>query len=232
MIAEEEITILSCLVHVNIVKMLDFERSPRFTWIVMEFCDMDLAYYLSQKLVLSEETIRIFFRQVAFALWYLSDLRIIHRDLKPQNLLLSFARLNPSQNLCDLDPNLITIKVADFGLARFVTSSNLAKTNCGTPSYVAPEVKSGNCYNAKADLWSIGVIMFECLTSNLPVIVMGSNNKFIAPHIPPQTSNILRNLLIWLLQTDPINRISVEGFCKHLFFLPQAQPLPNLCPIL
>ena len=221
-IANEEIKILRlCLKQVNIVKILGYEISPFFTWIIMEFCNMDLAHYLAETGVLSEETTRIFFRQVASAMAFLQWRHIMHRDLKPQNLLLSFKPY-PFQNLHDLDPNLIIIKVADFGLARCLTRNNLTKSICGTPAYAAPEVKSGNYYDANADLWSIGVIIHECLTGKLPEIQQSNNNTYVLLCKPPYgISKYLGDLLLRLLQFDPATRISFQDFFTHLFFIPQ-----------
>ena len=69
---------------------------------------------------------------------------ILHRDLKPSNLLLNSE--------CH-------VKVADFGLARFV-ENELATTACGTPNYVAPEIVAGHGYGKEVDVWSIGVIIY------------------------------------------------------------------------
>ncbi|KAH7711626.1 Ulk1 protein [Aphelenchoides avenae] len=101
----------------------------------------------------------------------LRDNNIIHRDLKPQNVLLH----NPNGSLHYYD---LTLKLADFGLARFLDDSTKISESpqslCGTLAYVAPEIlrawTSGRCYGkytAKVDLWSIGMILYECLTGEL-----------------------------------------------------------------
>jgi serine/threonine-protein kinase ULK2 len=86
----------------------------------------------------------------------------VHRDLKPQNILLSHPdKTNP--RVQD-----IILKIADFGFARFLSDGVMAGTLCGSPMYMAPEVIRSLQYDGKADLWSIGTIMYQCLTGKAP----------------------------------------------------------------
>ncbi|KAF0031317.1 hypothetical protein F2P81_015872 [Scophthalmus maximus] len=132
-------------------------------YLVMEYCNGgDLADYLHSKGTLSEDTIRVFLQQIAGAMRVLQAKGIIHRDLKPQNILLSYpqGRKSHSNNTC--------IKIADFGFARYLQNNMMAATLCGSPMYMAPEVIMSQNYDAKADLWSIGTILFQCLTGKAP----------------------------------------------------------------
>uniref|UniRef100_A0A670JV84 non-specific serine/threonine protein kinase n=1 Tax=Podarcis muralis TaxID=64176 RepID=A0A670JV84_PODMU len=122
----------------------------------------DLADYLHSMRTLSEDTIRLFLQQIAGAMKVLHSKGIIHRDLKPQNILLSFVGGKKS------NPNNIRIKIADFGFARYLQSNMMAATLCGSPMYMAPEVIMSQHYDAKADLWSIGTIIYQCLTGKAP----------------------------------------------------------------
>lgn len=85
----------------------------------------------------------------------------MHRDLKPANFLLDST-----------DEDQANLKIGDFGFARKVQGDNFAATVCGSPYYMAPEVWARHGYGAKADLWSIGVILFEMLYGHVPF--MGS----------------------------------------------------------
>ena len=74
----------------------------------------------------------------------------MQRDLKPQNLLLSTNEAREK-----------LLKIADFGFARSLQPQGLAETLCGSPLYMAPEILQFHKYDAKADLWSVGTILFE-----------------------------------------------------------------------
>ena len=92
---------------------------------------------------------------------------IVHRDLKPQNILLAHSGKTRNPNPAD-----IVLKIADFGFARFLQDGVMAATLCGSPMYMAPEVIMSLQYDAKADLWSLGTIVFQCLTGKAPFQVM------------------------------------------------------------
>ncbi|KAH0794635.1 CAMK family protein kinase [Histomonas meleagridis] len=108
----------------------------------------ELFNFLVRKKKLSVELAMDFFRQIVLAIEYLHWHGICHRDLKPENILLD------SNN---------QIKVADFGFARWV-KHNITETSCGSPHYAAPEVIKGTPYDGrKADIWSLGVILYALL---------------------------------------------------------------------
>uniref|UniRef100_A0A8C7V7H5 non-specific serine/threonine protein kinase n=1 Tax=Oncorhynchus mykiss TaxID=8022 RepID=A0A8C7V7H5_ONCMY len=193
----KEIKILKELKHENIVALHDFQ-----------YCNGgDLADYLHSKGTLSEDTIRVFLQQIAGAMRVLQVKDIIHRDLKPQNILLSYhtGRKSHSTNTC--------IKIADFGFARYLQNNMMAATLCGSPMYMAPEVIMSQNYDAKADLWSIGTILFQCLTGKAPFQVSTIYHHafmvtFVSPpSIPRETSCHLRNLLLGLLQRNHKDRM-------------------------
>uniref|UniRef100_A0A2K5SFX8 non-specific serine/threonine protein kinase n=1 Tax=Cebus imitator TaxID=2715852 RepID=A0A2K5SFX8_CEBIM len=130
---------------------------------ILKYCNGgDLADYLQVKGTLSEDTIRVFLHQIAAAMRILHSKGIIHRDLKPQNILLSYANRRKSS------VSGIRIKIADFGFARYLHSNMMAATLCGSPMYMAPEVIMSQHYDAKADLWSIGTVIYQCLVGKPP----------------------------------------------------------------
>uniref|UniRef100_A0A7N6BHU0 non-specific serine/threonine protein kinase n=1 Tax=Anabas testudineus TaxID=64144 RepID=A0A7N6BHU0_ANATE len=177
---------------------------------ILKYCNGgDLADYLHSKGTLSEDTIRVFLQQITGAMRVLQAKGIIHRDLKPQNILLSYppGRKSHSNNTC--------IKIADFGFARYLQNNMMAATLCGSPMYMAPEVIMSQNYDAKADLWSIGTIVFQCLTGKAPfqasspqdLRLFYEKNKNLSPNIPRETSSHLRHLLLGLLQRNHKDRI-------------------------
>ncbi|KAL8148040.1 hypothetical protein AgCh_005397 [Apium graveolens] len=105
---------------------------------------------------ITESTAKHSMLQLASGLKILRDNNLIHRDLKPQNLL-------PSTYGDDS-----VLKIADFGFARSLQPRNLAETLCGSLLYMAPEIMQLQKYDAKADLWSFGGILFQLVTGKTP----------------------------------------------------------------
>lgn len=86
--------------------------------------------------------------EVLLSLEYLHQNNIIYRDLKPENIVISMTDRGH-------------IKLVDFGFAKRLKNGDKTHTNCGTPAYIAPEVLIGNGHGHEADVWSLGVLMFE-----------------------------------------------------------------------
>ncbi|CAG9561834.1 unnamed protein product [Danaus chrysippus] len=181
----------------------------------------DLADYLQANRLLSEGTIRTFLRQLAEAMRAIHAKGIVHRDLKPQNILLTHNVMPPRTP----HPTEITLKIADFGFARFLEEGNMAVTLCGSPMYMAPEVIMSLKYDAKADLWSLGTIVYQCLTGKAPfqattpheLKAFYENSVDLQPKMPSGTSPELCNLLIGLLRRNSRERMPFEVFFNHPF---------------
>ncbi|CAD0201279.1 unnamed protein product [Chrysodeixis includens] len=181
----------------------------------------DLADYLQANRLLSESTIRLFLRQLAEAMRAIHAKGIVHRDLKPQNILLTHNVAPPRTP----HASEITLKIADFGFARFLEEGNMAVTLCGSPMYMAPEVIMSLKYDAKADLWSLGTIVYQCLTGKAPfqattpheLKAFYENSVDLQPKMPAGTSPELCNLLIGLLRRNPRERMPFEAFFNHPF---------------
>ena len=110
----------------------------------------------------------------------------------------------------------------------------MAATLCGSPMYMAPEVIMSLQYNSKADLWSLGTIVFQCLTGKAPFQAQTpqalkhyyEKNANLAPRIPAGTSPDLTNLLNGLLKRNAADRLDFESFFNHSFIRPPQQPQP------
>ncbi|KAG8224077.1 hypothetical protein J437_LFUL001154 [Ladona fulva] len=167
---------------------------------------------------------------------------IVHRDLKPQNILLSHnvPPVGGGKAACP-QPTEMKLKIADFGFARFLQDGVMAATLCGSPMYMAPEVIMSLQYDAKADLWSLGTIVFQCLTGKAPFQAQTpqalkqfyEKNANLAPKIPPGTSAELAHLLLHLLRRNARDRMEFDDFFSHPFLQwPSAHRTPgsNLTP--
>ncbi|RDD46544.1 Serine/threonine-protein kinase ULK2 [Trichoplax sp. H2] len=225
----KEIAILKQLEHDNIVALYDCVETFTDINLVMEFCNGgDLSDYLQDKGTLSEETIRTFLKQIASAMRILHSKGIIHRDLKPQNLLLCYNVKNPT-------PSDIKIKIADFGFARILPENTMAATICGSPLYMAPEVFNNGSYDSKADLWSIGAIVYQCLTGKAPFTASNPqklrnfyvNSTELIPNIPNYASKEISDLILKLLKKNPRERMSYDEFFQHRF-LQKKQRKPSV----
>jgi len=130
---KNEIEILKAVKHLNIIELYEVIQDTDRIFLATEYCDGgDLSRYLKQKITLNELEVQDIVYQIAKGLKALYKSNIMHRDIKPQNLLVSNAE------------GKLTIKIADFGLARY--STGYASTYCGTLSYMAPEVLQGYIY--------------------------------------------------------------------------------------
>lgn len=208
-----EIKLLRSLTHKYIVGLNDFFWDDKMIYIVLEYCNAgNLSAFIRSRKSLPEATCKFFLRQLACGIQYMRSNDICHFDLKPQNLLLT------------RNPN-VTLKIADFGFAQHLKLGEINQKLKGSPLYMAPEIVCKHQYDAKADLWSIGVILYECLFGKAPytsntieeLLIKIKNNDKIT--IPPNTriSAECNDLLTRLLQHDPCKRISFEEFFTHPF---------------
>ncbi|KAK8546361.1 hypothetical protein V6N13_067586 [Hibiscus sabdariffa] len=216
-----EIVILKRINHPNIVRLHDIIEVPGKIHLVLEYCKGgDLSMYITRNGSVPEATAKHFMQQLAAGLQVLCDNNLIHRDLKPQNLLLS-----TNDSRADL-------KIADFGFARSLQPRGLAETLCGSPLYMAPEIMQLQKYDAKADLWSVGAILFQLVTGKTPFT--GNNQIQLLQNIMkstellfPMGNNYLtadcKDLCLRLLRRNPVERLTFEEFFNHPF-LSQDQP--------
>ncbi|KAL1210019.1 Serine/threonine-protein kinase ATG1c [Cardamine amara subsp. amara] len=210
-----EIFILRRINHPNIIRMIDMIKSPGKIHLVLEYCKGgDLSVYVQNHGSVPEATAKHFMQQLAAGLQVLRDNNIIHRDLKPQNLLLS------------TDENDADLKIADFGFARSLQPRGLAETLCGSPLYMAPEIMQLQKYDAKADLWSVGAILFQLVTGRTPftgnsqIQLLQNIIRSTELHFPADCKDLSLDcvdLCQKLLRRNPVERLTFEEFFNHPF---------------
>ena len=147
---------IAVLSHPNIVKVYDVSFGDRIQYIVMEYIDgITLKEYIDQRKKLTWKEAVHFTVQILRALSHAHERGIVHRDIKPQNIML----------LKDG-----TIKVTDFGIAKFSDQETRTMTDraIGSVHYISPEQAKGEVTDEKADIYSVGVMLYEMLTGTLP----------------------------------------------------------------
>lgn len=245
---EIEIKILRNLKNPHIVSLLDCVKTDHYFHLIMDYCSLgDLSYFIRKKSQLANhhpvvksvlekfpspqnsnglnETIVInFIKQLASALKFLRSQNLIHRDIKPQNLLLC----SPAHSRDEFIENnyagyweLPILKVADFGFARYLPATSLAETLCGSPLYMAPEILRYEKYNAKADLWSVGTVIYEMVIGRPPFRASNhiellkkiekSNDQINFPSDFEISADLIR-LICNLLKANPIDRMGFNEF--------------------
>jgi len=163
--------------------------------------------------MLTEIEVKCFIFQLLQGLKSLHHKKVIHRDLKPSNLLLD-------------DKN--ELKIGDFELATQLTTDKERRfEKCGTPPYMAPEIfeNNGKGYSFEVDIWSVGIIMYQLLTGNLPFkeYNLYEISKEILSFQPEfldvsKLSIITADLIKQILVKDPMKRPSINQIVYHYFF--------------
>ncbi|EMS63379.1 Serine/threonine-protein kinase 36 [Triticum urartu] len=200
--------ILRKLKHENIIEMIDAFETPQEFCVVTEFAQGELFEVLEDDKCLPEEQVQAIAKQLVKALHYLHSNRIIHRDMKPQNILIGKGSI---------------VKLCDFGFARAMSANTVVLRSIkGTPLYMAPELVREQPYNHTADLWSLGVILYELFVGQPPFY---TNSVYaLIRHIvkdpvkyPDNMSANFKSFLKGLLNKLPQSRLSWPALLEHPF---------------
>ncbi|SCM26936.1 rac-beta serine/threonine protein kinase, putative [Plasmodium chabaudi chabaudi] len=210
-----EKNILKSVSHPFIVKMYYAFQTSKKLYFILEYCPGgELFFHLSKLNKFTEEIARFYISEIIITLQYLHKLSIIYRDLKPENVLLD---------------KYGHIRLTDFGLSKkCISDNNSAKSLCGTPEYLSPEIIQQTGHGKSADWWSLGIMLYEMVTGELPFSgesrdVLFENIKYKKIKIPNKLSPEVGDLLKKLLQKNPRKRLGsgitdAEEIKKHPFF--------------
>eukprot|EP00494_Astrolonche_serrata_P033732 UN34001 len=160
----QEVNIFKQLTHENIVRFRGTinDKHNRTFYLIQEYCNFkDLGYLIKdrakKKKHLSERLVWRIFEQCLNALCYMHP-KFLHRDLKPQNIMLSKGT-----------GGQIIVKIGDFGLSRKLSTNTVyAQSRVGTPYYMSPEQILAQGYDDKADIWSLGCVLYELCSFQRP----------------------------------------------------------------
>ncbi|KAG1667991.1 hypothetical protein FOA52_000635 [Chlamydomonas sp. UWO 241] len=231
--AVSEVRLLVSMNHPSVIRYHEAFLSGNKLCTVMEYAPFgDLKYYIDKGNRLStpfpEEAVWRLFLQLCQGLSAIHAAKIIHRDIKPANIF-----------LCKND----VLKIGDLGVAKALERLDFAKTQIGTPVYMAPEVWTGKQYSYSSDLWSLGCVLYEMMTFRLPVEARSlaelrskvSRGKYtpLSPSSGIYSSELI-SMCHALLTVDPNRRPTLDmilqspAASKWLGCLPsQAAPLPR-----
>jgi serine/threonine protein kinase len=205
---ETESQLLSSVNHPFIVRMFDLIETP-FSWmLVSEYGSRgDLLAFVNTNHGFSEDLARSVFVQLFKAVAHLhTDQKMVHRDLKLENILI------------DENGNL---KLIDFGFAtRFTDPRETFSKRCGSPAYVAPEIVTGAPYTHIIDVWSLGVILYAMIVSEVPFSGRTVQDQlksvtFSPPSFPSFLSDDLVSLLTGMLTKNAKRRFTFDQIRDH-----------------
>ncbi|CAI7760589.1 unnamed protein product [Closterium sp. NIES-53] len=196
------------------VRLFEVAEDESALHLIVEHCaGGDLFDHVARNKRLAERETAGIFRQVVSAVLRMHACGIVHRDLKPENIFLLRA---PS------------VRVGDFGLSQQLTRARpRLRGLAGSPFYMAPEIVCGKEYGAEVDVWSLGVVLYTCLSGVLPFYGKNHNAVFAAAcradpdtskhpwsHISTEAKHLVRSML----QADPTRRIRLHEILYHPWF--------------
>ncbi|KRX02245.1 Protein kinase-like domain [Pseudocohnilembus persalinus] len=209
-----ERNILVKIKHPFIVRLAYSFQDEEKLFFVMEYCPGgELFNLLSSRKKFTEDQTRFYAAQIILAIEELHKHNTIYRDLKPENVLIDRHGY---------------LKIADFGLSKNnINDDKGAKSVCGTPEYLAPEVLLKEGHGKPVDWWALGAIIFEMLTGLPPFYTENREElferiKYKELDIPKTLTKPCVNVLIGLFQKDPRQRLGSNGadeIKKHPWFI-------------
>lgn len=217
--AEHEIDIMMSLQHPNLMSLFEKAERNLYKFIIMELMDTDLLKYLLTfaKRRLPEIQAKFCFFQICKGLEYLHTRNIAHRDLKVQNIFIKFH------------DNFIQLRIGDFGFSRYDARGEFS-TQIGTECFLAPELvavwnKPSSGYTTKADIWSLGCILFSMLFGGYPfhssyegnmneLIEQGKYNRQLVGNV----SETARLLIDSIFLINSLKRPSIRNILRSIWF--------------
>lgn len=203
-----------------LVKVIENFVEGEMIYIVMELCGKNFESLIVEKTFFSSNDLMKVIIQILLGLFSLHKRNILHRDLNPKNVFLS---LNSSN---------YDLKIGDFGCGKILTTQNTTNSMIGTLAYNAPEVVQGFQYDGKADVWSLGVMMYQMVTFTLPFegniitlpmkIADGEYKKIDTEYTIDEN---LKSIIYSMLIANPIHRPSVLDLLNNSTIISYATKL-------
>ncbi|KRX07982.1 Protein kinase-like domain [Pseudocohnilembus persalinus] len=215
-----EIQTLAQIDNPHVVKFHEMLKSKNHYYFVYEYCNGgDLEAKLENEDYMNEQEVITLYKQLLIGFQSLNKANILHRDIKPGNIIFHNGQA----------------KLADFGFCKSMHSrSDMTGTMVGSPIYMAPEVLLGKPYGYKADIWSLGCVLYECLYKECPFEENSMNELLEAikhkevkfPHRHNVGSRIVE-ILKPILEKDPQKRITWDDLFKKDLTMQEQQISPS-----
>ena len=208
-----EIEIMYKLNHPNICKLFSHFEDNNYCYFLLQYIPHGSAFDLIPKNGKKQQNMKLIasvMKDLISAIYYLHNMKptIVHRDIKPENIL--------------LDENSRAY-LTDFGWSNYIRNHRIRNTVCGTPLYLPPEMVSETGHNEKADIWCIGVLLFELSTGKVPF--EGNDYTTVKYNIsrlniswPSDIEPDIKDLVSKILKKNPNERLSIEKILSHNFF--------------
>ncbi|CDH52331.1 serine threonine kinase [Lichtheimia corymbifera JMRC:FSU:9682] len=215
-----ELTIMKMSRHPNVVEYFGCYKTSNDIWVVTECMDVSLADIIAilmeqdgkEGTILSEPIIARVARDILRAMTRIHRLHRIHRDIRSDNILLNVRG---------------EVKLSDFSHCAQLSKAQPKRSSIvGTPYWMAPEVIKGQAYDAKADIWSLGVLMLEMMQGDPPyveypplrAVFLIASSGLPSLVKPDHWSNELKDFVQLCTMTEPEDRPDAAGLLKHAFF--------------
>jgi serine/threonine protein kinase len=209
-----EIEVQSQMRHPNIVRLYGYFYDQSRIYLIIEYAAKgELFRLLRDVQKFDQKTAAKYICEMCDAIAYCHSKHIIHRDIKPENILVG---LNGE------------LKLADFGWSVHAPSSRRT-TLCGTLDYLPPEMVTGKEHDAKADVWELGVLLYEFLAGSPPFesdTQRGTCRRIrdVDLKFPHFVTPLARDLITAFLQRDPSKRINLKVVRNHPWIVQQLGP--------
>ena len=202
---------ICCLNNINSVKLCEYSITDKEVIIAMELMDENLEQFLRKRdQGLNAQELLEILTQLNNTFKIMANNLIVHRDIKLQNIFIKYKNIDHIEYI---------VKLGNYEISTRLNSlDQKIDLIVGTRLYMAPEISEDDYYDAKCDLWNLGVTIYFCLFKEFPIRLTTGYDVEIQQPLKTSGNELLDDLIRKLLVKDPANRITWEQYFDHPFF--------------